>query len=583
MHSFLFALALGALAAGSAAAQVAPTAPTRPVAPTPAVAPVPPVAAMPAPRAVIAPEAIVEALSIVDLARLDSEAMLLAAEAPRLAYEAELLAAEAPRLAHEAELLATEAPRLAHEAQALTLEATHLAMAMDVAAMHDAGIALEAAHLAAGAEHLSATAPVAMYALPAQAPRAWAAQDPADSLYRVARETLNRSEYRRAAQLFRQVRERHPRSEYVSEASYWEAFALYRVGTTDDLRTALRVLDQQGTYSRKETQANANALQARVLGALARRGDAGAQVRVAAAARNGTTTCDSEDLMVRVEALNALSQLDQAAAMPLLRRVLARRDECSASLRRSAVSLAARRGGGESLALLTEVAMNDPSSSVRSVAVSNISKLETDEAAAALENMLRSPDDNVRRTAARALARRTDARSRRAVRAYLESPQTSEAQKAEAIHNFNRETATADDVAFLRALFARTDSERVRSAIVSMLPRLAPDEGRAWLAGIARDGNQPTSSRAAAISALSRDNSVPVVDLARMYDAANERRIREHVVMALGRRSEPEATEKLIDIARNGTDPVVRSAAVNQLARKKDPRLATILQELIDR
>ena len=89
-----------------------------------------------------------------------------------------------------------------------------------------------------------------------------------DSLYRAAREALNRYEYRRAAQLFRQLRDRHPRSEYAGDAVYWEAFALYRVGTMDDLRSALRVLEsQQARYSKEEIQADAATLTTRIRGA----------------------------------------------------------------------------------------------------------------------------------------------------------------------------------------------------------------------------------------------------------------------------------------------------------------------------
>ena len=53
-------------------------------------------------------------------------------------------------------------------------------------------------------------------------PRApWASEDPADSLYRVAREALNRGEYRRAAQLFNEVTKKHPRSRYALDCAYW--------------------------------------------------------------------------------------------------------------------------------------------------------------------------------------------------------------------------------------------------------------------------------------------------------------------------------------------------------------------------
>jgi len=73
----------------------------------------------------------------------------------------------------------------------------------------------------------------------------WFTDDPADSLYRAARETLNKGDYRRAATLFRQVVDRYPQSSYVADALYYQAFALARLGTDKDLRQALAVLDEQ--------------------------------------------------------------------------------------------------------------------------------------------------------------------------------------------------------------------------------------------------------------------------------------------------------------------------------------------------
>ena len=43
-------------------------------------------------------------------------------------------------------------------------------------------------------------------------------QDPADSLYRAAREYLAQDHYRRAAELFAQVYGRYPRSSYAAQA-----------------------------------------------------------------------------------------------------------------------------------------------------------------------------------------------------------------------------------------------------------------------------------------------------------------------------------------------------------------------------
>ncbi len=75
-------------------------------------------------------------------------------------------------------------------------------------------------------------------------PRApWAKADPADSLYRSARELLNRGDYRRAAAEFKAIPAKFPNSVYADDAMYWQAFALYRIGGTPELQEALGVLE----------------------------------------------------------------------------------------------------------------------------------------------------------------------------------------------------------------------------------------------------------------------------------------------------------------------------------------------------
>src|SRR6202158_1395884 len=63
-------------------------------------------------------------------------------------------------------------------------------------------------------------------------PAPWAKADPADSLYRLAREALSRGDYKRAAEIFHGIPERFPQSAYTTsgQALYYESFALYRSG-----------------------------------------------------------------------------------------------------------------------------------------------------------------------------------------------------------------------------------------------------------------------------------------------------------------------------------------------------------------
>jgi HEAT repeat protein len=419
----------------------------------------------------------------------------------------------------------------------------------------------------------------------ASRPRApWAPQDQADSLYRAAREALNRYEYRRAAQLFRQLRERHPRSEYAGDAAYWEAFSLYRVGTVDDLRTGLRVLEsQQNRYSKEEIQADAATLATRIRGALAMRGDRDAARQVVRTAQGSGQPCDKEEMDVRVEALSALSQMDGETVVPILRRVLARRDECSAQLRRRAISILGRRGDTAAVATFLSVAKNDPDQSVRAEAIGYLARQPGDRVVDALEDLLRtSNDERVQRYAVRALASHESPRARRSLRALIERSDVPEQLRREAIGSFERERSSAEDAAYLRSLYGRLDSEKLKESVVNAAGRLGGADNEQWLANLVKNPNEPPQLRAAALGRLGR-TTMPISEFAKMYDAATERGIREQVMNVLAYRKEPEATDKLIEIARTGTDPQLRRLAINYLTRKNDPRTQKLLLEILDK
>lgn len=412
----------------------------------------------------------------------------------------------------------------------------------------------------------------------------WAPQDQADSLYRAAREALNRYEYRRAAQLFRQLRDRYPRSEYAGDAGYWEAFSLYRVGTIDDLRTGLRVLESQNNrYSREEIQADAAALAARIRGALAVRGDANAQAQVRSAAQANGQPCDQEDIAVRVEALSALSQMDGETVVPILRRVLARKDECSAQLRRRALSILGRRGDTAAVATFVSVARSDPDPSVRGEAISYLARQPGERVVDALEDLLRtSNDERVQRAAVRALAHHESPRARRSLRALIERTDVPEQLRREAIGSFERERSSAEDATYVRSLYGRLDSEKLKESVINAVGRLGGADNEQWLANLVKNPNEPMQLRASALNRLGR-TTLPIAEFSKMYDAATERGIREQVMNVLAYRKEPEATDKLIEIARTGTDPQLRRLAINYLTRKNDPRTQKLLLEILDK
>jgi TolA-binding protein/HEAT repeat protein len=419
-------------------------------------------------------------------------------------------------------------------------------------------------------------------------PQSWAPGDPADSLYRLAREALNRGDYRRAAQLFNDLTQRYPSSSYAFVSAYYEAFSRYRIGTTEELKAADRALQSIADRSAPRASGwrddtDVNGLRTRIRGALAMRGDTGAADQLEETARKAGSSCDQEDLMVRVEALNALSQMDAAAALPILRRVLERRDECLVELRRRAVFMLARRGDADGAALLISTARNDPNVNVRAEAISYLPRMPGDAGLTALEDILRNADDErIQRTAVRAIMSSDNPRARTSLRGLLERRDASETLRLQVLEAYSRERATPDDAAYLRWLYPRSDSERMKGAIISALARIGGKDNQDWLAAVVRNTNESSQLRSAALQRLSRSD-IPVADIGKMYDAADSRSMREQLISALASRKEPEATDKLIDIAKNSTDLEMRRLAINYLSRKNDPRATKLLMELIEK
>ena len=64
---------------------------------------------------------------------------------------------------------------------------------------------------------------------------------------------------------------------------------------------------------------------------------------------------------------------------------------------------------------------------------------------------------------------------------------------------------------------------------------------------------------------------------------SKERELRYAVVSQLASRDEPAAVDKLIEIAKSGTDPQVRRQAIAALARKNDPRTTKLLLDLVEK
>jgi HEAT repeat protein len=409
------------------------------------------------------------------------------------------------------------------------------------------------------------------------------AQDPANTLYRQAREALNGDDFSRAARLFQQIRRQYPRSSYTPDALYWEAFSRYRLGGKDHLDYALGALEtQRRDYPRAATRRDADELAARIRGELASRGDEKAgRDMTRQAERAGQPGCGDEN-DARMAALNGLLQVDADRALPIIQRVLARRDGC-AKLREQAVFLLSQKRTAQTEETLLNVVRSDPDAGVREQAVFWLSQVGTDRSLEVIEELLRtSRDRGIQDKAVFALSQHRSPRAARLLRDYAERAGAPQEVREQAIFWLGQR-ASQENADYLRALYGRLNGQELREKVIFSLSQMRGFGNDRWIMGIAGDASQPVELRKQALFWASQQGMLPVSELAALYDRSRDAEMREQAIFALSQRGrEAGAIDKLIDIARRDRDPEMRQKAIFWLGQSRDPRALRVIEDVID-
>lgn len=447
-------------------------------------------------------------------------------------------------------------------------------------------------------------------------PGSWDQQDPADSLYRAARGALNRASYSQAAYMFQQIYARFPKSTYTPDAYYWEALARYRTGSRDDLAAARSALSRQrDTYPKARTRDDAGDLLARINARLAQRGDAQAAAEVESVAvaasegsrgviargiatgqgiaaaigrsgqwgRHGACSDGNDDDDEKMAALNALLQMDEDRALPILKKVMARRDAGSTCLRRKAVFLISQHPGTDAESMLLSAVRTDPDGEVREQAVFWLGQAGGERAAGALDSILRaSADEAVQEKAVFALSQNDSPKALQALRDYAVKGTAPTGLRENAIFWLGQ-SHHAENAGFLRTIYKTVKEESLREKIIFSIAQSGGKESQRWLAEIATDAGEDMEMRKKAIFWLAQSGGASMPELVGLYEKMPDRDIREQLIFAYSQRHERAATDKLIEIAKTEKDRELRKKALFWLSQSRDPRVAEILEDILSK
>ena len=454
------------------------------------------------------------------------------------------------------------------------------------------------------------------------APAPWAKKDPADSLYREARAALGKGDYKKAAEIFRRINAQYPQSEYAGESLYYLAFSEYRIGGSDHLHSALKSLSLIETrYPDLAKRSDAKALRTRVCGELARQGDEACAAEVARAVtsavsgavssavagavsgavagavsgaiaaqtdlervRRARGDCPSEDDDddERVAALNALIQMDAERAMPILTKVLERRDACSVGLRRKAVFLVSQKRTPETADILMRIARNDPDQEVREQAVFWLSQVPDERAVTMLQEILStSNNEELKDKALFALSQHRSANAAKFLRDFALRENASDELRGKAIFWLGQHRSS-ENMEFLRSLYSRVRSEEVKEKILFSLSQQRGVGNDQWLLDVARNTRESIELRKKALF-WAGQGAASADQLISLYSSLPDSEMREQLIFVYSQRRDSKMVDKLLDIAKNDRDPELRKKAIFWLGQSHDPRVQQFLLDLINR
>jgi TolA-binding protein len=425
-------------------------------------------------------------------------------------------------------------------------------------------------------------------------PEPWAKADPADSLYRLAREAMSRGDWKRAAEIFHRIPERYPQSAYAGQSMYYEAYSLYRSGGDDDLSNARdRLKELKAKYPKVASSSDGATLATRVCGELAKRGDESCARDITtkvgdisvesgnSSAQGRSCPNEDDDNDDRIAALNALLQMDAAQAMPILQKVLARRDQCSAGLRRKAVFLVSQKHTAETASILMNVARSDPDQEVREQAVFWLSQVP--ESTPLLEEILRtSTDEEIKDKALFALSQQNNTRAQQVLRDFALNEKESGDLREKAIFWLGQRRSP-DNTEFLRTLYSRLTDQDLKEKILFSLSQQKGSGNDQWLMGIALNPKEDIELRKKALF-WAGQGGIAISELSQLYDRMNDTEMKDQIIFTLSQRQrESAAIDKLFDIAKNEKDSELRKKAIFWLGQSHDPRVQQFLLDLINR
>jgi HEAT repeat protein len=261
--------------------------------------------------------------------------------------------------------------------------------------------------------------------------------------------------------------------------------------------------------------------------------------------------------------------------------VLARRDACSAVLRRKAVFLVSQKQTPETANILMDLVRNDPDQEVREQAVFWLSQVPG--STGLLEQILKgNADQDIKEKALFSISQQNDPRAQQILRDFAARESEDSDLRESAIFQLGQRRST-ENTEFLRALYSRVTNEDLKDKIMFSLSQQRGVGNEQWLMNIVVNPKEDVELRKKALFSASQAG-IATSEFVSLYNRLTDSELKDHMIFVLSQRPrDPAAMDKMFDIAKNEKDPDLRKKAIFWLGQSRDPRAQQFLIDLINK
>lgn len=408
-------------------------------------------------------------------------------------------------------------------------------------------------------------------------------EDMPEALFESGHEALSRDNYRDAVEAFDKAYDLSRDSTFAARALYWQAFALYRIGSMKHLRKAEERLDLLlSTYDPSVSRGDAAELLTRIRGELARVGDAAAAEQIAVLAarlqaeesRRAAEMTRQEAEMFRQEAQKA-HQEAQVVAMEAQFEASERAKMLAAEQYELAWRLQALRPTVliEEIRFPADRDLEFAEEDIRIAALNALALMDEDLAVPIVMSVLKRRDKDsagLRRKAVLLLALHPSPATTPLLHEVVRSDPDVEV-RAQAVAGL---AVAMDDasIALLAEIAVQEEDIEIRERAIRALSQRTESVAAAALRDVAADDAQPEDIREHAIRGLGMQGGEEnLAFLRQIYDDVDDEALKEVIVMNVGHQDPGESRAWLVELVGDETQPMaVREKAFFWLGHDRE-------------